>query len=126
VSTFSAAPGNFVALMRLARRAPRLVGSRPVQALLARQTRRLPVGPSAAERAVGSTSVYGEVRDPDGRAARALLHGPEAYDFSVATALLIADRVLRGDAVPGFRTPSTAFGPDLVLDVRGDRRVDLT
>jgi short subunit dehydrogenase-like uncharacterized protein len=82
-------------------------------------------GPSAAERAVGRSLVWGEAADAGGRVARARLRAPEAYAFTALAAVEIAERVLAGGARPGFQTPSTAFGPDLVLSIPGVGREDL-
>ena len=34
-----------------------------------------------------------------------------------------AERVLAGEAKPGFQTPSTAFGADFILEFDGVRRI---
>jgi short subunit dehydrogenase-like uncharacterized protein len=56
---------------------------------------------------------------------RARLTGPEGYTFTALTAVAALERVLAGEAKPGFQTPSLAFGPDVVLGLPGVRREDL-
>jgi short subunit dehydrogenase-like uncharacterized protein len=82
-------------------------------------------GPTAAERARARSLVWGEAAGPDGRVARARIRAPEAYAFTAMAAVEIAARILAGGARPGFQTPSTAFGPDLVLSIPGVGREDL-
>lgn len=79
-------------------------------------------GPSAAARASGVTHVWGRVENDAGQSVEAELRTPEAYQLTISTALLIARRVLRGDAPLGFQTPAKAYGPDLVLQVEGTAR----
>jgi hypothetical protein len=39
-------------------------------------------------------------------------------------ALAVVERVLAGDAPPGFQTPSTSYGCDFVLGLKGMVRAD--
>ena len=56
----------------------------------------------------------------------ARLHGPEAgLVWTAAAAVGIVQRILGGDVTPGFQTPSTAYGPDLIFDVDGVVREDI-
>jgi short subunit dehydrogenase-like uncharacterized protein len=82
-------------------------------------------GPSAPQRAGATRVIVAEARDAAGRVVRARLTTPEAYDFTAAAALLVAQRVLRGDWRPGFQTPAGLYGPDLVLEIPGVVREDL-
>ncbi len=63
--------------------------------------------------------------DPKGRTARARLKGPEGYTMTAHTAVAAAERVLAGEATPGFRTPSLAFGSQFILGIEGVEREDL-
>jgi short subunit dehydrogenase-like uncharacterized protein len=82
-------------------------------------------GPDADERERGKSYVWGEARTADGDRAVTRLRGPHTYALTVETALATAGRVLDGDAPPGHRTPASAYGPDLILDVPGVEREDV-
>ena len=81
-------------------------------------------GPGLGELAHGRSLVWVEATDPTGRRAVARLSGPNGYQLTIESALACLRRVLAGQARPGFQTPATAFGPDLVLDVQGTIRSD--
>jgi len=88
--------------------------------------RRLKVGSTAEERARTTTSVWGEVEDDQGRKAVSRLHGPEAGVIWTARAALAAvQKVLAGNASPGFQTPALAYGADFVLECEGVTREDV-
>lgn len=88
--------------------------------------RRLKAGSTADERARARTSVWGEVEDAQGRKAVSRLHGPEAGVIWTARAALAAvQKVLAGNASPGFQTPALAYGADFVLECEGVTREDL-
>jgi short subunit dehydrogenase-like uncharacterized protein len=83
-------------------------------------------GPGVEALANSRTDVWGEVTDDAGGRAVSRLHGPEAgVVWTVQCALAAVQRVLTGDAPPGYQTPATAYGPDFVLDGEGVTREDL-
>ncbi len=102
-----------------------LLASRPVQRWLKARIRSGAPGPGERARARGKSRVLGEVGNAAGRTLRSRLTGPEGYTLTVHTAVAALERVLAGQARPGFQTPSLVFGPDFVLEVAGVEREDL-
>jgi short subunit dehydrogenase-like uncharacterized protein len=47
---------------------------------------------------------------------------PQSYALTALTAVAAVREVLGGRAVPGFQTPSRAFGADFILEIPGVRR----
>lgn len=86
---------------------------------------RRPAGPAPDARARAIARLWGEVRDAAGRVVVSRLRTPDGYTLTARTAVLAARAVLDGRAVPGFQTPSRAFGADFILDVPGCTREDL-
>lgn len=82
-------------------------------------------GPDAEARARGRSRVYAEAVDAQGARAAARLALPEAYAFTAHAAVAIAARALAGYAPPGWQTPASAYGPDLVTALPGVTREDL-
>ena len=77
--------------------------------------RRFLTGSSSAGRADRRSSFWGRVADAQGHSVQATLQTLEGYRLTVLTALASLDKVLAGEAPPGFSTPSKAFGPDFIL-----------
>lgn len=87
---------------------------------------RMPTGSTAGERARTKVSVWGEVEDDQGQKAVSRLYGPEAGVVWTGLAALAAVRkVLDNEFVPGFQTPSLAYGADFVLECEGVTREDV-
>lgn len=83
-------------------------------------------GPTADMRARSRTHVWGEVEDDQGRKAVSRLHGPElGVVWTSRAALAIVQKVLNGNAPPGYQTPALAYGADLVMECEGVTREDL-
>jgi len=81
-----------------------------------------PAGPTAEERASGSSYVWGQVSDDEGQRVTARFRGPEGYTLTAHASLIITKRVLAGEVFPGHLTPAGAYGPDLVLEIPGTKR----
>ena len=84
----------------------------------------VPKGPSEPERRAHGARLLGQVRKGKHRLS-SLMVTSEAYGFTAGAAVSVLERVLGGDAVPGFQTPSTLFGPDFALSL-GAKREDLS
>jgi hypothetical protein len=65
------------------------------------------------------------VTGSDGSVARSLIDTPSGYTFTPLSAVEIARRVLEDGAAAGFRTPASAFGPELALAVGDTTITDL-
>jgi len=102
-----------------------VLSSRPIQRALKAAIQRQPPGPTAEQRARGRSLLWGEVLDPAGLRRVSRLSTPEGYTLTVLSALAIVDKVLAGQAKPGFQTPSLAYGPDLVMELPGVEREDV-
>lgn len=95
-----------------------------VQGALAAWVRRGPPGPGAGERERGVSLLWGEAVATNGTRAESRLRGPSGYTLTAQTAVHLAAKVLRGQAPPGFQTPSRAYGADVILEIPGVARTD--
>ena len=84
-----------------------------------------PPGPTAAERGAHRMAIVAEATDRRGRRVAARLRSPEAYTFTAAAALAVAQRVLAGDLEVGFQTPARVYGRDFVLGLPDVEREEL-
>ncbi|WP_242393172.1 saccharopine dehydrogenase family protein [Anaeromyxobacter oryzisoli] len=125
VATYMAVPAWARAFLKLAPRLAPLVRPPRVADVVARLLARGGPGPDAAARARGRTVVYGEAVDGSGKKVAARQRGPEGYTLTALAATEIARRVLAGEVRPGWQTPASAYGPDLVLGIPGVEREDL-
>ncbi|MHB1311452.1 MAG: saccharopine dehydrogenase family protein [Gemmatimonadaceae bacterium] len=125
IEVYAAVHPSSVRMMRLSRVIAPILRTAWVRRQLVKAIHRRPAGPSAEARAGGRAQLWGEVRDAAGKTATARLETPDGYTLTAKTAVLAAFAVLEGRAVPGFETPSRAFGADFILSVPGTTRTDL-
>lgn len=123
IEVYMGVPPSTVSRLRRLRWLGPLLGTRPVQALLKSQVAKKVPGPSEDRRANSDCTIWGEVRDAQGREAKGRLRTPNGYELTVTAALGIVERLLTG-APPdgGYYTPSQLMGADYVLSLPGVRR----
>lgn len=76
---------------------------------------RQPNSPSVSRQ----VELWGCVVDKSGQRRTATMITPDAYDVTVHAAIAAVERVLGGDVVAGFSTPTQAFGTGFVLSLPG-------
>jgi short subunit dehydrogenase-like uncharacterized protein len=96
-----------------------------VMGMLKQRVQNGPPGPNAEARAKGLSILWGLVEDDSGSRVESRLQAPEGYTFTALSSLAIVRKVLAGQVRPGFQTPSSAYGPDLVMEIPGVVRTDL-
>jgi short subunit dehydrogenase-like uncharacterized protein len=101
------------------------LGWAAVRDALAAAMSRGDAGPPEPLRAARRSVIYGEATDASGRRVASLQRHPDPYGLTALAAVEIAARALRGEAAPGWQTPATAYGPELVLSLPGVSREDL-
>ena len=81
-----------------------------------------PAGPDDEQRSKAISLVWGQVRNAAGKTATARLSGPEGYTLTTHSVLIIVQKVLNGNFIPGYQTPASAYGENLVMEIPGVKR----
>ncbi|RLM89632.1 saccharopine dehydrogenase [Halobellus sp. Atlit-38R] len=124
IDVYLSLPKNARRAFSLSRYAGGVLDADQVQRALSWLVDQYVEGPDEAARSAGEAHIWGEARSSNDRVV-SRLRTPDTYRMTVRTALLVAEKVLDGEAPAGYQTPASAFGPDLVLEVPGVERVDL-
>lgn len=95
-----------------------------VRNIVKKRIKERPAGPTPEQRARSKSFIWGRVANAEGKVLEAQLVTPEGYTLTALTSLLIAKKVLNGNAPIGFQTPAKAYGEDLILEVAGTERID--
>ena len=81
-----------------------------------------PAGPTDEQRSKATSLVWGHATNATGRTATVRLSGPEGYTLTTHSALIIVQKVLNGNFSPGYQTPASAYGENLVMEIPGVKR----
>jgi short subunit dehydrogenase-like uncharacterized protein len=114
ITVYMAFPPAVITTARVMNRALPALGLAPVQRALRSLIERRVSPPTAEDRAHGRSLVWGRVEDETHRSVEGLLRCAEGYDFTVASSLAIAQKVLTGAVPHGATTPARALGGDFV------------
>ncbi len=125
IEVYMAARPNMVRSMKAGRYLGPILRVNFVRDFLKYRVHARAAGPTEAQRAAGQAIIWGRAETADGRAVESRLTTPEPYNLTVLTALWVAEQVLAGHAPAGYQTPSTAYGPDWILELPGVERIDL-
>lgn len=79
-------------------------------------------GPTMEKIASGKSYLWGRVQNPKGKVVEARLETLNGYLLTAKTSVLIATKILNQNFKPGFQTPATAYGADLIMEVKGTTR----
>ena len=90
-----------------------------------KQIDKKPPGPSDERRESGRSFLWGKVWDHAGKECVSRLETVSGYSLTAKTAVLIAEKILKGNFKTGYQTPAMAYGPDLILEVDQSKRTDL-
>lgn len=96
-----------------------------VQNYLLKQIDRRSPGPSEAKRDQGKSFLWGKVWNAAGETRESRIMTLSGYTLTAHTAVAIAEKILAGNVKPGYQTPSSAYGSDLILEIEGTTRTDL-
>lgn len=124
IMVYTPVPERAARFLRFVRPALPLLGTRPAQAIIKSRIDAAPAGPDDATREKAIMELWGEARAENGQTVVSRLRTPEGYTLTARMALSIASKIAAGSATPGFQTPSTAYGKDLVLELQGTERQD--
>lgn len=97
-----------------------------LRSLLEKWVARAPAGPKPQERAKRKSWIHGAVVNETGQRVRAVVEGPDPYDFTVLTALAATERALSGSLPEGFTSPAQLLGHEPLLNLSGVKLTRLT
>ncbi len=93
---------------------------------LKRKINKRPAGPSDEQRSNAISLLWGQATNAAGKTVTARLCGPEGYTLTTLAALQIVQKILNGNFLPGYQTPAGAYGENLVLEIRGVQKEDIS
>ncbi len=82
-------------------------------------------GPTREERENNYSLIWGKVQNSSGDHKEARLKTPDGYTLTAKTSVLIASKVFEDNLKPGFQTPASAYGSQLVFEIPGIEKIEI-
>jgi short subunit dehydrogenase-like uncharacterized protein len=115
VSAFAGMPPRLLESLDRWRWAMPAMRSKTLQGIAKRVIELRPRGPDERDRQTRHGRAGGRVRDASGKTVTGTVTTPEVYAFTADATLVCLAAILADEASPGYATPASAFGSDLIL-----------
>ncbi|WP_153799205.1 saccharopine dehydrogenase family protein [Foetidibacter luteolus] len=122
IESYTAMPKPVWVLLKLQKAFNWLLRTGFVKRLVQKSIDKKPAGPDDAMRQKAVSLVWGQVTDAAGNQAAGWLRCPEAYELTALSSLLIVQKALNRNFRPGYQTPASAYGENLVMEIEGVER----
>ncbi|MBN8652153.1 MAG: saccharopine dehydrogenase NADP-binding domain-containing protein [Cytophagales bacterium] len=103
-----------------------LLKKRWVKRFLLKRIDNQKTGPSDEKRESGRSFLWGKVWDDAGTQVESRLETLSGYALTARTSVLIAEKIISGNFKSGYQSPAMAYGADLVLEIAGTQRTDVS
>ncbi|MEO0554003.1 MAG: saccharopine dehydrogenase NADP-binding domain-containing protein [Bacteroidota bacterium] len=118
ITVFTGADKKQLKSLKMAHRLRGLLKLGFVKRFLQKKIDKKPPGPSEESRKRSETYLWGKAIKKE-KSVECRLKVPNGYDLTASAVLLITQKILHGNFKPGFQTPATAYGKDLIFEIEG-------
>lgn len=87
--------------------------------MIRKKIKNRPAGPSAEMRSKAKSYVWGEVKNAKGETVSDHFTCADGYTLTAHSCLVIAKKVLEGNFKPGYQTPASCYGEELIKEIPG-------
>ncbi len=119
IETFTAVPKKVYYLLKFQSAFNWLLRTGLVRNRLRTALAKRPAGPADAQRKKARAMIWGQAKNQDGETITATASGPEGYTLTALSTLIMVRKILEGKFKPGYQTPATAYGHELVSEIPG-------
>lgn len=124
ITVYMAMTKQGISMLRLSNIINPILRLNAIRNLLKNKINKRSAGPDSDSREKGKSLFWGKVQNKKGESFEFRMVTPEGYSLTAQSALLIAQKVLSGTYSPGYQTPATAYGKDLIFEIDGVKLED--
>jgi len=99
-----------------------LLRTKFIRSIMRKKIDKRPAGPSDQQRSKAMSLVWGQATNGEGETKTVRMSCPDGYTLTMYSTLLLAQKVLQGNLKPGYQTPASAYGEDVVLELPDVKR----
>lgn len=116
ITVYMAAPKSVIRGLKWSNYLKLILKSETVKNLFRKKIDQRPEGPDEAQRKTGRSHIWGRVENEKGETVEALFRTAEGYRLTAEMSWHIANKVVHEEIKPGYQTPSSLFGWELIFD----------
>jgi short subunit dehydrogenase-like uncharacterized protein len=122
IETYMATPPSLYKLLKWQSLYNGLLRTSWMRGLIQKRIDQRPPGPGELQRKSARSLVWGEVCNSQNQKVNARLSAPEGYTLTYQCALLIAQKVVKGNYRAGYQTPASCYGENLIAELNDVQR----
>jgi len=122
IESYTAISTNVYRLLKLQGSFNWLLRTNFIRKMIKKKIDKRPAGPNDEQRSKAMSLVWGQVSNSKGETKTARMSCPDGYTLTMHSTLLIAQKILQGNFKPGYQTPASAYGEDLVMELPNVQR----
>jgi short subunit dehydrogenase-like uncharacterized protein len=85
--------------------------------IIRKKIKNRPAGPSDEERTKAKAMIWGEARNAKGEKVEDHFSCADGYTLTAHSSLIITKKVVAGNFKPGYQTPASCYGEDLIKEI---------
>lgn len=124
IEVYMAAPPKMIFAAKLGNYFNWLLRKRWLKKILYHKLNSRPAGPDENRLLSSKSYLWGKVFNEKGEIRISTIETCGGYSLTAKTSVLIAEKIVSGNFKPGYQTPGTAYGADLILEIAGTKRID--
>jgi short subunit dehydrogenase-like uncharacterized protein len=97
-----------------------------IRNMIQQKINKRPAGPNDEQRANGSTTIWGKAWNASGEEKICVLQCADGYSVTAWGNLLITQKIMQGNWKPGYQTPASTYGKDLIFEIPGSKPLTIT
>ena len=94
-----------------------------IRNIIKKKIKSKPAGPSDEQRKNSNSFVWGEAMNAAGKTVNAAISCYDGYTLTAHSSLIITKKILEGNFKPGYQTPATVYGENLIMEVPGTKSI---
>ncbi len=119
IETYTGIPKKVYTILKLQTLFNWLLRTKLIRNYIKKKINQRPSGPNDEQRNKAISLIWGQAKNTEGKTAIVRLSGPEGYTLTTYSALIIVQKILNGNFTPGYQTPASAYGENLIMEIPG-------
>jgi len=122
IESYTAISPTVYRLLKLQRSFNWLLRTNFIRKMIKKKIDKRGAGPNDERRRKAMSLVWGQVLNRKGEAKTVRMSCPDGYTLTMHSTLLISQKILQRNLKPGYQTPASAYGEDLVMEIPNVKR----
>lgn len=119
IESYTAVKPSAYRLLKLQKLFNWLLRKEGIKNMIRKKIKQRPAGPDDERRSRAKSLIWGEASNAEGKKVTDHFTCADGYTLTALSSLIIAKKVLEGNFKPGYQTPASCYGEELVKEIPG-------